>query len=90
VLWIHGALDAIVGDASFFDLNQLGVAGIIPGWPGEAVAPPQPMLAQIRSVLARYAANGGSAREVVFDDCGHSPHIEKPDEFLAELLAHVG
>jgi len=90
VLWIHGALDAIVGDASFFDLNQLGVAGIIPEWPGEAVAPPQPMLAQIRAVLDRYAANGGSAREVVFDDCGHSPHIEKPDEFLAELLPHLG
>ncbi|UAJ79039.1 alpha/beta hydrolase [Leifsonia sp. ZF2019] len=90
VLWIHGELDAIVGDASYFDLNQLGAAGIVPGWPGEEVAPPQPVLAQTRAVLDRYGAAGGSSREVVFDDCGHSPHIEKPDEFLAELLAHLG
>jgi pimeloyl-ACP methyl ester carboxylesterase len=90
ILWIHGAVDAIVGDASFFDLNQLGAAGVIPGWPGEQVAPPQPMLAQTRAVLERYAAAGGTTREVVFDDCGHSPHIEKPDEFRAELLAWIG
>lgn len=90
VLWIHGALDAIVGDASFFDLNQLGAAGIIPGWPGEQTAPPQPMLAQTRTVLERYAEAGGTSREVVFEECGHSPHIEKPGEFRAELLAHVG
>ena len=89
ILWIHGALDAIVNDASFFDLNQLGAAGIVPGWPGEDVAPPQPMLAQIRTVLDRYAAAGGESREVVFEDCGHSPHIEKPTEFLAELLALI-
>jgi pimeloyl-ACP methyl ester carboxylesterase len=90
ILWIHGAADAIVGDASFFDLNQLGAAGVIPGWPGDEVAPPQPMLAQTRAVLERYAAAGGTTREVVFDDCGHSPHIEKPDEFRAELLAWIG
>ncbi|MGO4592474.1 alpha/beta fold hydrolase [Leifsonia sp. 2TAF2] len=89
ILWIHGAVDAIVGDASFFDLNQLGAAGVIPGWPGEEVAPPQPMLAQTREVLARYAEAGGATREVVFEDCGHSPHIEKPDEFRAELLAWI-
>lgn len=89
ILWIHGALDAIVNDASFFDLNQLGAAGVIPGWPGEEVAPPQPMLAQIRAVLAAYQAQGGVTREVVFEDCGHSPHIEKPEEFLAELTAWV-
>ncbi len=34
ILWIHGTHDAIVGDASFFDLNQLGKAGLIPGWSG--------------------------------------------------------
>lgn len=90
ILWIHGAVDAIVGDASFFDLNQLGAAGIIPGWPGDQVAPPQPMLVQTRAVLDRYAAAGGTTREVVFDDCGHSAHIEKPDEFRAELLAWIG
>jgi pimeloyl-ACP methyl ester carboxylesterase len=89
ILWIHGAADAIVGDASFFDLNQLGAAGVIPGWPGDDVAPPQPMLEQTRAVLARYADAGGRTREVIFDACGHSPHIEKPDEFRAELLAWI-
>lgn len=89
ILWIHGDVDAIVGDASFFDLNQLGAAGIIPGWPGEEVAPPQPMLAQTRAVLDRYAAAGGRTREVVFENCGHSAHIEKPEEFRAELLAWI-
>ncbi|MGO4536474.1 alpha/beta fold hydrolase [Leifsonia sp. 2MCAF36] len=89
ILWIHGDVDAIVGDASFFDLNQLGAAGVIPGWPGEEVAPPQPMLAQTRAVLERYASAGGRIREVVFENCGHSAHIEKPDEFCAELLAWI-
>src|SRR5690606_22585344 len=39
ILWIWGTADAIVNDNSFFDINQLGAAGIIPGWPGEDVAP---------------------------------------------------
>jgi len=89
ILWIHGAVDAIVGDASFFDLNQLGAAGVIPGWPGDQVAPPQPMLVQTRAVLDRYAANGGRTREVVFENTGHSAHIEKPEESRAELLAWI-
>ncbi|WP_158866434.1 alpha/beta hydrolase [Leifsonia sp. AG29] len=89
ILWVRGDVDAIVGDASFYDLNQLGAAGVIPGWPGEEEAPPQPMLAQIRSVLERYAAGGGTTREVVFGNCGHSAPIEKPDEFTAELLAWI-
>ena len=52
IVWIHGELDAIVGDASYFDLNMLGKAGIIPGWPGEDVAPPQPMIASYRHARA--------------------------------------
>ncbi len=90
ILWIHGAQDAIVGDASFFDLNQLGKAGIIPGWPGDDVAPPQPMIAQTRAVLARYSDAGGSVTELELEDCGHSPHLEHPDEFRDALVAHIG
>ncbi|MGW9166810.1 alpha/beta fold hydrolase [Agromyces sp. NPDC055658] len=89
VLWIHGAQDAIVGDASFFDLNQLGKAGIIPGWPGDEVAPPQPMVSQTRAVLARYAERGGAVTEVELDGCGHSPHLERPAEFLEALVALI-
>ena len=90
IVWIHGELDAIVGDASYFDLNMLGKAGIIPGWPGEDVAPPQPMIAQTRTVLDRYAAQGGTSRELRLDGCGHSPHLERPEEFRAALLELVG
>ena len=89
ILWIHGAQDAIVGDASFFDLNQLGAAGIIPGWPGEDVAPAQPMIAQTRAVLDRYSAGGGSVTELELENCGHSPHLEHPVTFREALVAHV-
>ncbi|MEF3404296.1 alpha/beta hydrolase [Agromyces sp. CCNWLW203] len=89
VLWIHGAQDAIVGDASFFDLNQLGAAGIIPGWPGADAAPPQPMIAQTRAVLARYSAAGGRVTELEFENCGHSPHLEHPETFRDGLVAHL-
>ncbi|MBM7504343.1 alpha/beta hydrolase [Agromyces aurantiacus] len=90
ITWIHGELDAIVGDASYFDLNMLGKAGIIPGWPGDDAAPPQPMVAQTRAVLDRYAAAGGEYRELRLEGCGHSPHLERPDEFRAALLEQIG
>jgi pimeloyl-ACP methyl ester carboxylesterase len=89
ILWIRGDADAIVSDASFFDLNMLGSVGAIPGWPGASVAPPQPMVSQTREVLDRYRANGGDVREVLFDGCGHSPHLECPAEFREALLAHI-
>lgn len=89
ILWIRGDADAIVSDASFFDLNYLGALGAIPGWPGAEIAPAQPMISQTRAVLDRYAANGGSYREVVFENCGHSPHLEDPEAFLAELAGQL-
>ena len=89
ILWIHGAQDAIVGDASFFDLNQLGKAGIIPGWPGDDTAPPQPMIQQTRAVLAKYEAAGGAVTELELENCGHSPHLEYPAEFQRALLANI-
>lgn len=90
ILWVRGLKDAIVGDASFFDLNMLGKAGVIPGWPGDDVAPPQPMVAQTREVLERYKAAGGAYTELALDDCGHSAHLEQPDAFRAALLTHIG
>ena len=88
--WIHGVDDLIVSDTSFFDLNYLGQLGIIPGWPGEDVAPAQPMIAQTRAVFEAYAAAGGTYREIVVEDCGHSPHLEHPDAFDEALNAHLG
>ncbi len=81
ILWIRGDSDLIVGDNSFFDFGTLGKLGYVPGWPGEDVFPPQPMVSQMRAVLERYQTNGGSAQEVVVADAAHSPHIEKPEEF---------
>ncbi len=89
ILWIRGDSDQVVGDNSLFDFGTLGMLGAVPGWPGAEVFPPQPMVAQTRAVLDRYAANGGRYQEVVIADAGHSPHIEQPEAFMAALLGHL-
>lgn len=83
VLWIRGDSDLIVSDTSFFDFAYLGQVGMVPDWPGEDVCPAQPMVSQLRAVLEE----GGNYREMVYEDCGHSPHIEKPQRFLADIRA---
>jgi pimeloyl-ACP methyl ester carboxylesterase len=47
------------------------------------------MVQQTRAVLNHYAANGGRFEEVVIEDAGHSPFIEKPEEFAAAFHAHI-
>lgn len=89
ILWIRGDSDQIVSDNSFFDFGTLGKLGFVPGWPGDDVFPPQPMVSQTRAVLEQYQAKGGSFKEVVVADAAHSPHIEKPAEFMAALTAHI-
>ncbi len=83
MLWIRGDSDMIVSDASFFDMGNLGKLGFVPGWPGDDVYPPQPMVSQTRHILDEYKAKGGSYEEVVISDAAHSPYIEKPDEVMA-------
>ncbi len=94
VLWIRGSSDTIVSDTSFLDFGFLGRLDAIPGWPGDDVYPPQPMVSQTRAVLDDYAANGGAYREETIPDCGHTPHVEKPETFRRLLLdfldAHAG
>ncbi|MGH3762156.1 alpha/beta fold hydrolase [Actinophytocola sp.] len=85
IRWLRGDADQIVSDASMFDLANLGALGALPDWPGAETHPPQPMIAQTRAVLDRYAAAGGTYDEIVIADAGHSPHIEKPAEFSAAL-----
>jgi pimeloyl-ACP methyl ester carboxylesterase len=87
VTWVRGDRDVIVSDTSLFDLAYLGSLGLAPGWPGDEACPPQPMVGQTRAVLDLYAAAGGSYTEVVYEGCGHSPHVERPAEFAAELVA---
>lgn len=82
ILWIRGEFDEIVSDASFFEVGTLGKAGFMPGWPGDDVFPSQPMVGQTRAPLELY----GDHREVVMADTGHSPYIEKPQEFLDAWL----
>lgn len=90
ILWIHGTADAIVSDASFYDLNYLGQLGIIPGWPGEEVAPAQLMVTQTRDVLGAYADAGGDVAEVALEGVGHSAHLERPVQFRQALLERIG
>ncbi len=89
IVWIHGANDLVVSDTAAVDPCFLGKLGVIPGWPGDDLCPPQPMLSQIRAMLQRYAANGGVFSEVVFENCGHSPHIEQENAFIQRLQTLV-
>ena len=89
VLWVRGADDQIVSDTSLFDLGLLGQLGVVPGWPGVEIYPPQPMVTQVRAVLDNYKANGGHYQEEVLPNCGHSPHVEKPDEVFHLVTSFV-
>jgi pimeloyl-ACP methyl ester carboxylesterase len=89
ILWVRGSHDMAVADAAASCPGTLGSMGLIPNWPGMEVYPPQPMLGQIRHVLEAYAAAGGSYREVIIEDAGHTPFLEKPEEFNAVLHEHI-
>jgi pimeloyl-ACP methyl ester carboxylesterase len=89
VLWIQAADDVIVSDASMFDLGMLGKLGYVPGWPGEDVYPPQPMVSQTRHVLNQYVANGGTVEAHVVGDSGHCVYINQADAFNALLIAFL-
>ncbi len=81
VLWVRGGKDKIVSNTSFFDVAYLGKLGAIPGYPGEDVCPPQPMVDQTRYVLSAYTSKGGMYQEEVFENSGHSPYIEEEQRF---------
>ena len=44
ILWTHGTEDIVVADGSPWEMGTLGSLGAVPGWPGEEVFPPQPMV----------------------------------------------
>jgi pimeloyl-ACP methyl ester carboxylesterase len=89
ILWVRGSDDQIVSDSSFFDFGTLGSLDLVPGWPGMETYPPQPMVGQTRAVLEAYAAAGGAYQEVVIEDTGHTPYIERPDAFNQAFHAHL-
>jgi pimeloyl-ACP methyl ester carboxylesterase len=88
VLWVWGSKDPVVSDASALDFAVLGQAGVVPGWPGDEAFPAQPQVSQTRALLERYAAHGGSYREVCLEGVGHGAVVERPDE-VARLLTEV-
>lgn len=90
ILWVRGSHDLAVSDTAASDPGYLGKLGLLPGWPGEEAYPPQPMIGQTRAILERYAAAGGSYQEVIIQDAGHIPFIEKPEEFNRAFHAHLG
>lgn len=89
VLWIRGDRDIVVSDNASADPGTLGKNGVLPGWPGASVYPPQPMVAQTRAVLMRYYGAGGALRELVMGNTGHAPYIQKPAEFNQALVMHM-
>jgi pimeloyl-ACP methyl ester carboxylesterase len=84
VLWVRGDSDIMVSDTSACDFGFLGQTGVVPGWPGAEVIPPQPMVRQTRAVLGRYAARGGRVQETAYPG-GHGCHLENPERFAADL-----
>ena len=83
----------MIADGSMFDLATLGKMGLVPGWPGEDVFPPQPMVTQIRTVLERYREAGGVVRMEWFEGSGHFPPIDAAERWSAlffEFLDSAG
>lgn len=90
ILWTHGTADIVVADGSPWEMGTLGSLGAVPGWPGAEAFPPQPMVAQIRTVLERYRDAGGRAEIELFEGSGHFPPIdaaERWSELFFEFLA---
>ena len=86
ITWLRAAQDQVISDTSLFDFGYLGQIGAVPGWPGEDVLPPQPMVAQTRAVLDAYRAAGGEAEEVTLEDAAHGMLVEVPGP-VAEVIA---
>ena len=81
ILWVRGDSDMIVSDTSLFDFGALGKLGYVPGWPGDDVYPPQPMVSQTRAVFDLYAAAGGRYQEHVIANSAHGPLIDQAEAF---------
>jgi pimeloyl-ACP methyl ester carboxylesterase len=83
ILWTHGSADIVIADGSAWEMGTLGKLGLIPGWPGEELFPPQPMVTQIRSIFERYRGSGGRVEIEMFEDSGHAPHIDAAERWKA-------
>jgi pimeloyl-ACP methyl ester carboxylesterase len=86
VLWTHGTADIVVADGSAWEMGTLGKMGAVPGWPGEEVFPPQPMVTQIREVLDRYRHAGGRVQMEMFEGSGHGPLFDAAERWSATFF----
>ena len=81
ILWTHGSADIVVADGSAWEIGTLGKMGAVPGWPGEELFPPQPMVTQIRNVLERYRKAGGNVQIEMFEGSGHGPLFDAAERW---------
>ncbi|HKV87383.1 MAG TPA: alpha/beta hydrolase [Candidatus Dormibacteraeota bacterium] len=89
ILWTHGSADIVVSDGSAWEMGTLGKLGAVPGWPGEDVFPPQPMVAQIRNVLDRYRVRGGHVEMEMFEGSGHGPIFDAAERWSKVFFEFV-
>jgi pimeloyl-ACP methyl ester carboxylesterase len=89
VLWTHGTVDIVVADGAAWEMGTLGKAEAVPGWPGDEVFPPQPMVSQIRDVLERYRAAGGRVEIEMFEGSGHFPPIDARERWSELFFGFV-
>jgi pimeloyl-ACP methyl ester carboxylesterase len=89
VLWTHGTADTIVADGAAWEMGTLGKTDAVPGWPGEEVFPPQPMVSQIRDVLERYRAARGRVEIEMFEGSGHFPAIDARERWSEVFFGFV-
>ncbi|HKB33944.1 MAG TPA: alpha/beta fold hydrolase [Candidatus Dormibacteraeota bacterium] len=89
VLWTHGTADIVVADGSAWEMGTLGKMGFVPGWPGEELFPPQPMVTQIRNILEQYRDKGGDVQFEMFDRSGHGPVVDAAEPWSKLFFAFV-
>ncbi|MEM9491804.1 MAG: hypothetical protein AAGC55_21845 [Myxococcota bacterium] len=90
ILWVRGDCDLAVADRASADPGTWGPIGLVPGYPGADVYPPQPMLGQTRAALDAYRAAGGRVVEELLRDVGHAPYIEDLPAFNRCFHRHLG
>jgi len=89
VLWVHGSDDTVVADNSGWDTGNLGKLGVLPGWPGPNIFPPQLMASQIRNVLKQYEVQGGKVKIEIFEGSGHGPLFDASEHFCDVFYSHL-
>lgn len=83
ILWTYGTEDIVIADGSAWEMGTLGKQGQVPGWPGDDVFPPQPMVTQTRTVLDGYRRAGGRVETEVFEGSGHFPPLDAAERWTS-------